>query len=127
MNNEDANIMKTATLLGFKHLDIVSQGSAATQATVSLDSQPKNFRFIYITHGYYESGFPSYSSAIIPVAILDYAIETFFTTGGKPHSNSWETLEIAKFAKTATSIKVTVQQTYLVGATNCYVAVYGIK
>jgi hypothetical protein len=67
----------SATKLGYKHLDVLSD--ASTKAVISLSSQPKNYRLIWISHGFYDSGFPSYSSTIIPVSLLDVAIETFFS------------------------------------------------
>ena len=108
-------------------MDATSSNPSTATGTVSLSDIPSNYRFIYITHGYYDSGFPSYSSVLIPVAILSVPNkENFFYSGGI-FNGAPEAVTINTFVPSSSSITITIGNCYLSGASNCYAVVYGIK
>ena len=107
-------------------MGLIEGSTTDVRATIQLTDLPRNYRFILITHGYYDSGFPSYSSAIIPVALLGIIVEAMHFTGGTINGIS-EKVSVNTFRPTSSEISIAIGDAYLAGTESCYCAVYGIK
>lgn len=105
--NSKISEIGTQLRLGFTQL------TKGTEQVISLDDNINNYRELYITVGYYNTGFPSYGSTVV------------FTKVG-----IWESVaqqirsgEMVIYPNGSNSLKVKVTE----GSSGNYVAVYGIK